>query len=343
MIRTFKTLLFLITMLSFLLSCSAENNEIFFGDKGSRNKILVISDIHLGADPSYTECLDHAPRLIQFLKEVRKSSDIKELVIAGDLVDEWYVPARVNTYGGGTQKDFIKKIAANNQEIFECFNGIIKDKKIKVTYIPGNHDLGITPESIEELMPGVNQARYPGKPGIGTYYPDGYPEIAIEHAHRFDFFCSLDPYSNQDEAPGTVMPVGYFYSRIAVNSVTNYPSNPADIVHPRLAVNNFPGDQEQDALEIYAKMWYYILNYQIPIKDNHDEKMIVTNIEKFTKNYSVNDVVPYNNPETGRIETKLYNGFTKQSVWDKRSDYNLMYAKTEVKSAINGSNDNNYC
>lgn len=53
-----------------------------------RNKIVVISDIHLGPDLSYSEWNSHLPRLSQFLTEIKNSKTVKELVIAGDLLDE---------------------------------------------------------------------------------------------------------------------------------------------------------------------------------------------------------------------------------------------------------------
>ncbi len=191
------------------------------GESLARNKIVVISDIHLGNDLSYSECSAHLPRLVEFLTEIRESKTISELVIAGDLLDEWYIPSRTDTYEGKTQKEFIQKIATQNKGVIDVLNGIIKDKNIKVTYVPGNHDLIVEDENVELILPGINQARDINRPGIGTYYP--IPQIAIEHSHRYDFFCAPDPYSNQNIAPGTILPAGYFFTRIAVNSVTNYP------------------------------------------------------------------------------------------------------------------------
>jgi metallophosphoesterase superfamily enzyme len=49
----------------------------------------VISDIHLGADLSYAECNINAGPLAGLLEKIRSSQNVKELVIAGDLVDEW--------------------------------------------------------------------------------------------------------------------------------------------------------------------------------------------------------------------------------------------------------------
>ena len=98
------------------------------------------------------------------------------------MFDEWYIPTRTDSYAGGTQADFIRKTVAANQSIFNVLNRIIKDGNVKVTYIPGNHDMGFTAENVDIAMPGVNQARdSKEKFGIGTYHPDGYPEIAIEH------------------------------------------------------------------------------------------------------------------------------------------------------------------
>ena len=187
-----------------------------------RDKIVVISDLHLGNDLIYSENVKHLPRLEQFLKEVRDSKTIKELVIAGDMLDEWYIPTRVDTYGGGTQADFVKKSVAANKGVFDLLNAIIEEGKVKVTYVPGNHDMGFLPEHIDMAMPGVNQARDEGeKYPVGTYYPDGFPQIAIEHGHRYDFFNAIAPEANESEAPGAITPPGYFFARIAANSFTN--------------------------------------------------------------------------------------------------------------------------
>ena len=203
----------------------------------ARNKIVVISDLHFGADTSYSETVRHLPRLAQFLTEIRESATVKELVIAGDMLDEWFVPSRIDTYNGGTQEDFVRKIGSQNRLVLDVLNAIIKDGKVKVSYTPGNHDLTIPEAFVSAILPGINQARDAGKLGLGTYHPDGYPQIAIQHGHRYDFFCSPDPYSNQDLAPGSILPPGYFFTRIAVNSLTNFPS-PSEITPVRSVALN---------------------------------------------------------------------------------------------------------
>jgi UDP-2,3-diacylglucosamine pyrophosphatase LpxH len=299
-----------------------------------RNKIVVISDLHLGADLSYSENVQHLPRLVQFLTEIRESETIKELVIAGDMLDEWYVPSRNDTYNGGTQEEFIRKIASVNKTVIDVLNGIIKDGNVKISYTPGNHDLIVPEAYVSEILQGIKQARDAGKLGIGTYHPDGYPQIAIEHGHRYDFFCSPDPYSNQTIASGSILPPGYFFTRIAVNSITNPPA--AGDTTPVRNVTLNSTDAAQVNTYIYYSIWKYVLTSYIPVSDNFDDKIIVTNIGSFKGNFSVNDVIPYNTAD-GSIDMNLFSGACSQQTWEKRLTYNNVPAMTPVKDAIPGS------
>ncbi|MBN9339896.1 MAG: metallophosphoesterase, partial [Comamonadaceae bacterium] len=45
-----------------------------------RNKIVVISDIHLGIEDRYTETLKNRPLLIKFLQCLKNTKDVRELV-----------------------------------------------------------------------------------------------------------------------------------------------------------------------------------------------------------------------------------------------------------------------
>ncbi|HOI82125.1 MAG TPA: metallophosphoesterase, partial [Synergistales bacterium] len=119
------------------------------GLSDERSIIVVISDIHLGMDDRYAEIQKNRAPLIDFLQKLRRAPNIKELVIAGDLVDEWFIPAGVDTYDGKSQKEFVQAVAANNKEVVDAFNDIIRDGKIKTVYVPGNHDLLVTSESIQ--------------------------------------------------------------------------------------------------------------------------------------------------------------------------------------------------
>lgn len=302
-----------------------------------RDKIVVISDLHLGNDLSYSENVKHLKRLEQFLNEVRSSATVKELVLGGDILDEWYIPTRTDTYGGGSQADFVRKSVAANQSIFDVLNGIIKDGKIKLTYVPGNHDMGFRPENINIALPGVNQARDSGENfGVGTYHPDGYPQIAIEHGHRYDFFCAMTPGANESEAPGATLPPGYFFARIAANSFTDPTTKEAATKVPNV-IKNGTGDAEQQSKFIYYTLWKTVMENIIYVKDQFDDPIIKTNVGNYTETYSINDILPQNSAIDGRIQMKLYNGLFTQTNWDARQKYNNVNAMTEIDKAIVGS------
>ena len=296
-----------------------------------RDKIVVISDLHLGGDLSYSETVNHLPRLVEFLNEVRYSRTVKELVIGGDMFDEWFVPTRIDTYGGGSQADFIMKSVAANQGVFDVLNGIIKDGKIKLTYLPGNHDMGFLPENIEKAMPGVNQARDAGDQyQVGTYHPDGYPEIAIEHGHRYDFFNAM-------LIGGATLPPGYFFARIAANSFTDPTTHETatKMPEPYVTIKN-PNDQEQKTKFLYYNLWKYVLTDIIYVKDDFSEPIIKTNVGGFTKTYAINDVLPKNSID-GSIQVDLYNDLFTQTNWEERLRYNNVSMMTNIDSALVGS------
>jgi len=300
----------------------------FINGENERNQIVVLNDIHLGADLSYAEINKNRSSLQKLLQQIRISPNIKELVIAGDLFDEWFVPATVDTYAGKDQRDFVLRIAATNKDVIDAFNNIIQDRKILVTYIPGNHDLTIIAKNIDLILPGINQARDRGQ-GLGTYSPADYPEIAIEHGHRYNFFCAPDPLSNQEVAPGTIMPPGYFLTRIIAERVIQNRPKSGDTL--KVVTPNISGNASQKSLFIYWKLWEGAIK-TFPIKNNFDEKIIVTNVDGFTKTYSVNDLLPYQETAGGKIDVNLFKGI--QDTWNQRQTLNQVAVKIPVDEAI---------
>lgn len=293
-----------------------------------RNMIVVISDIHLGADLAYAECNKNLEPLEELLKRLKKSPNVKELVIAGDLLDEWFVPATVDTYQGKDQADFVKRIATANKGVIDALNSIINEKKILVTYVPGNHDLTVTAESVALILPGINQKRDP-ELGLGTYSPADYPTIAIEHGHRYNFFCAPDPISNQDIAPGTIMPPGYFFTRLAALHVSQKRPIAADVVP--VVTRNASGNQSQDLLFAYWKLWEWSINL-FTIENKFDENIFVTNVNGLTGTYSVNDLLPFQKTAGGLIDVNLYKGI--QDTWDQRQLHNRVDVNIPVQQAI---------
>lgn len=216
-------------------------------------------------------------------------------------------------------------------------NGIIKDGKIKLTYIPGNHDMGFTAESVDIALPGVNQARDSDvKYGIGTYNPEGYPQIAIEHGHRYDFFCAMTPNANEEDAPGATLPPGYFFARIAANSFTD-PTTKEDATKVPLVTLNNQVNAEQRSKYIYYNLWKTVMEEVIYVKDDFSEPIIKTNVGNYTKIYSINDVLPKNSTVDGSIQMNLYNGIFTQDNWDERLKYNNVDVMTVIDTAIVGS------
>ena len=171
----------------------------------------------MGADDSYSETIKDRDALVNFLDHVRISPNIKELVIAGDLIDEWFVPMHLDTFSGETQLDFVKSVASNNKQVIDAFNRIINDGLIKVTYIPGNHDILINSDDIQSIMPGISEAR--DVRGLGAYTPDDLSELIIEHGHRYNFYCAPDHSNRSVTNTDSILPPGYFFTRMATSSV----------------------------------------------------------------------------------------------------------------------------
>ena len=320
-----------------MINMKKENlkTDPFANDSNQRDQIVIISDLHLGADLNYAELKDNLKPLENFLEKVRVSPNIKEFVIAGDLIDEWFVPATVDTYQGEDQDTFVKRVAETNKIVFDALNKIIQEKNILVTYVPGNHDLTITAEQIESILPGIKQAR-DEELGLGTYSPIDYPQIAIEHGHRYNFFCAPDPISNQDVAPGTIMPPGYFFTRIAALHVVEQ-CKTSDNVIPKVT-RNTSGNLSQDLLFGYWKEWEDTLK-MFPIKNKFDENVIVTNVNKFTKTYAVNDLLPYQQIPGGTIDVNLYKKIG--DTWEERQKLNNVQVNIPIDRAMKYVADSN--
>ncbi|MDO9254803.1 MAG: metallophosphoesterase [Bacteroidales bacterium] len=301
-----------------------------------RNMIVVVSDMHMGADEAYTECKDNRAPLAKLLGQMRVSPNVKELVIAGDLIDEWFVPADVDTYAGKDQVDFVQRLAATNKVVFDALNQIIQEGKIKVTYVPGNHDLAITAANVSLILPGINQAR-DDQQGLGTYTPTDFPILAIEHGHRYNFACAPDPISNKVIAPGSIMPPGYFFTRIAALAAKQNVAIHGDTLpDPK---PNTTGDESQYLAYQYWKSWIGLVE-MFPITNRFNVPLIITNINGFTQTYSVDDIVPYQLTDGGYIDMNLFKGIYDTANWNQREVLNQVAVKFPVTQAMADADDN---
>lgn len=292
-----------------------------------RTMIVCISDLHLGANDAYAELTHNRDALVSFLEHIRYSPNVKELVIAGDLIDEWFIPMHLDTFNGKTQLDFTKAVASNNKSVFDAFNNIIKDGNVKVTYVPGNHDLLIDSEDIQSIMPGISETR--DVRGLGAYNSSDFPELVIEHGHRYNFYCAPD-YSNQTlTQTDTILPPGYFFTRMATSSVVQG--------RPKLDID-FPPVQKNDLGEVqflyflYWNVWKGLIS-DFPVEEGLDKKAINTGIDGFSECYAISDFLPYQNPEDDDyIDVNLYKGIIEG--WDERQTNNLVPVKIPTDEAV---------
>lgn len=292
----------------------------------TRSIIVCISDLHLGANDAYAEINRNRADLVDFLEKIRIHPNIKELVIIGDLIDEWFIPMEVDTFEGKNQISFVEAVASNNKPVIDAFNNIISDGNVKVTYIPGNHDILITSEDLQNILPGINEVR--DVKGLGVYSPEDLPELIIEHGHRYNFFCAPDYSNRQKTETDSILPPGYFFTRIATSSVMQGRPN-IDVKLPTIMKNEHGEDQFHYYL--YWCIWRSLI-LDFPVHESLEDKVIYTDIDGFTDVYSINDVLPYQNPENNCIDLNLYKGIVES--WDERQSKNLVPIKIPIEEAI---------
>lgn len=181
-----------------------------------RDAILCISDIHMeearGVAQKYCWFSENQKALTALLEDVIDSKQVREVVIIGDLFDEWTIPYRDMPFdtasGIRDSRDFFLSVATApvNKPVIDRLRTIASDGAMKLVYIPGNHDMLLDRPTLEEIIPGVIWQA--DSKGLGRYSP--LPEMVMEHGHRYDFFCCPQPLIN----PGQILPPGFFVSRL---------------------------------------------------------------------------------------------------------------------------------
>ena len=177
-----------------------------------RNRLIFISDLHMNVNANYSWLVDHADDLAQFLNEVNARDDVAELVILGDLLDDWVSPVK------NSPQAFADILAAsNNARIVAALNAVCHNPNIKVTYVTGNHDMlsfeNQNKAVIANAFPGMNISSE--SPGLGAYTRDDV--IWAEHGHPYCLFNAPDTWSR----PGSHLPMGYFISRLAASKAAS--------------------------------------------------------------------------------------------------------------------------
>lgn len=179
-------------------------------------KRIYIADIHMNAGRGFKKSnsvhpyewlgKEEANRFARFLEYLNDSATIREVVILGDLMDDWVYP--VNEEPPSLQ-DILD--ASINKKIVQSSKKLANNEKIKVVYLPGNHDMGVTRELVTKNFPGPNNS-----PGIifgGTAFRNSIyrtSRLRAEHGSAHAMFNAPDAINN----PGSRLPLGYFISRV---------------------------------------------------------------------------------------------------------------------------------
>ena len=184
-----------------------------------RTKRIFVSDIHMGDETSHNppEHLhpwawlseERAKKFARFLELISRDPQVKEIIILGDLFDEWICPTELNPVG---QPDQFHKIAdaEQNTQVIQGLRDIAQHDEIDLIYVPGNHDMLITQDIIEDIIPKITFLHDPDYPGKGLFEADG---IAAEHGSWYCLFNAPDWYSQSDH----MLPEGFFISRAAAH------------------------------------------------------------------------------------------------------------------------------
>jgi UDP-2,3-diacylglucosamine pyrophosphatase LpxH len=288
-----------------------------------KQKIAVISDIHLGADNRFNETQKNKPALANLLKQIKNSNNVAELVIAGDLMDQWVMP--MDYALPVSLSDYNDMIVKNNKEIVDSINAIIKQGNTRVTYVPGNHDMLFNAAEASRIFPGINQAR--DAEGLGAYKPTS--QIAIEHGHRYNIYCAPDPFSNSNYTGGkSILPSGYFYARIGISSFMEGRPKASDTI-PTLDSKGM--DKTQLSYYNYYLFWKNALK-DFTLKESFSDKIIKMGIDGYTQTFSVSDLLPYIGTN-GKITVNLFDKSVEN--WAQRQVINNVPVPIDKDIALN--------
>lgn len=300
-----------------------------------RNKIVVISDIHLGIKDEYSETIENIPPLLEFLQRLQNTKDVRELVIAGDFLDEWYLPVYYPSYKD--QEQFYRDVIDNNQDIVTEFNKVT-ESGIKLVYVVGNHDMTLEEEVLKEAIPKIEYKQ--DARGLGYYYTGDRQEIAIEHGHRYDVFSAPDTVTNAELTGNdeTIFPAGYFYARYAATWVLEE----RPVVEKDLPViTNIPDKSNMDQYGAY--LYYMVIKSvteHLTPKERPDEKIFDIRVSGFNDAYTFLDFYPCEQ-EDGTISAPvLFRNI--QRTWDERQTINNVKVHNSFLEAVAGTTDWDY-
>ena len=328
-------------VMSFAGCASLSNHDVASGgaqplwDAGdTRDKIIVLSDLHTGFEDAYAEILENRPYLIEFMHRIAATSDVREVVLNGDIFDEWFLPLSFIETDRG---DFYRKNIENNKDLVDAFKEVM-DAGIKLVYVVGNHDMSINTHYVAEAIPGMEVCSE--LPGVGLYRTGDRNEIVIEHGHRYDVFSAPDTITNAHLTNGpTMFPPGYFYARFAADWVLK--GKPAYTAE-RPVIETVPdhvNDPDQFGAYAYYRTMESVFRKIIPT-DGFEEKLLDLRIDGYYDTYSIQDLYPVLNEEGIITAPVLFPHY--QRTWEERQKANGVKVHSSFAVASLGALDSTY-
>ena len=180
----------------------------------AKNRIMVLSDIHIGTDATsnWYQSQVHQNLLIASLQWAQNdANNVGELVLLGDLVDLWTYPPDppLPTFEDITHTlPTSKAIFGPGGELAKTVNVLGKDK---VVYVNGNHDMTVTADQIHAAISSDVKVMPQEEPVYLAVL--GPRPIYMTHGHLYSLLCATD-YVN----PPTTwnrLPLGYFITRLS--------------------------------------------------------------------------------------------------------------------------------
>jgi UDP-2,3-diacylglucosamine pyrophosphatase LpxH len=285
-----------------------------------RNKIVVVSDLHFGVDDAFAENVGNRPYFIQFLKRLQHTPDVRELVIAGDFLDEWFLPLDYKPVEDMTA--FFQAVMDNNKEVITELKNVMA-VGIKLVYVIGNHDMNLEKQILAKALPGIIQPL--DAKGLGRYITGDRREIIIEHCHRFDPYSAPDRITNKDlfNSDATMYPPGYFYARMGTSWVMEKkPHIEKDF--PALRHRPAQADTDQMGAYVYGKILEQLFK-RISVREGFEEKVFNIKSCGLNDSYSLKDMYPVEQADGTISAPVLFKNF--QRTWDKRQEMNDVVIK----------------
>lgn len=179
-------------------------------------KTIYVSDIHLNVEEAYTYTNQEqtcqiswigrkrVARFNDFLQWVATQKEVKNLVILGDLCDNWIWPTNKNP------QSIADVIAApTNQPVMQTLKSIAEGGTISLFYVPGNHDMFASASDIAKIS---DKIIYCSKSTGGGEFIGKYRLIA-QHGHQYTMMNAVDPVTITNPPGAHHVPSGYAVGR----------------------------------------------------------------------------------------------------------------------------------